>query len=400
MRCAVSPCDRGDSATVVELRLPPPHAAWALVELGPPRAEDENRQARRPVDEPLDEREQRVVRPVQIFEEQDEGPIGGDGLDEPLPGARRLLAIGLATPGEAHKRPQAVLQPLRVVGSGDGHAELRGGFGGRVRLEDPGVGLDDLAERPEGDAVAVREAAALAPVHELGAVVHPGPELREQARLADARLTGDRDELDLRLADHALEGVLQQAQLAAAADERCRRRRLGVDAEAARRRKRVPGGNGIALALELERGKLLVADRLPRRPVRLLVDDEASDGRLSLQTGGDVDDVTRGDSLARSGLGAKLHDRLSSRDGRAHREVELLVLRELVDRLRGSAAPRARRAPDRPRAPRVLRRPPSRHRRRTSRRCRRTARSRARRAGGMGGAWRGRPPGRRGRRLP
>ena len=28
MRCAVSSCDRGESATVVELRLPPPHAAW------------------------------------------------------------------------------------------------------------------------------------------------------------------------------------------------------------------------------------------------------------------------------------------------------------------------------------------------------------------------------------
>ena len=50
-----------------------------LVELGPSRAEDEDRQARRPVDEPLDELEQRVVGPVEVFEEEDERPIGADG---------------------------------------------------------------------------------------------------------------------------------------------------------------------------------------------------------------------------------------------------------------------------------------------------------------------------------
>ena len=171
----------------------------------------------------------------------------------PLPGAKRLLAICLAAPREAYKRPETVLQPLRVIGTGDGDAELRGGFGRRVRLEDPRVGLDDLAERPESDAVAVGEAAALPPVHQLGAVVHPGTELREQASLADARLAGDRDELDLRLAEHALERVLQQAQLTVAADERGRWCGLGVDAEPAGSRNGLPGGDRITLPLELER---------------------------------------------------------------------------------------------------------------------------------------------------
>ena len=133
---------------------------------------------------------------MQVFEEQDEWPVSRNGLDEPLPGANDSSRSVWPLPGEAHERPEAILQPLCVVGSGDSLAELRGSFGGRIRLEDPGVGLDDLAERPEGDPVPVREAAALAPVHELGAVVHPGSELREQARLTDARLTGDRDELD------------------------------------------------------------------------------------------------------------------------------------------------------------------------------------------------------------
>ncbi len=146
-------------------------------------------------------------------------------------------------------------------------------------------------------------------------------------------LARDGDELDLRLADHALERVLEQAQLAVAADERRRRSRLGVDAEPARRRQRAPGRNGIALALELERRQLLVADRLPRRAIRLLVDDEAADRRLPLQTGGDVDDVAGGDALARPGLGAELDDRLAGRDGGAHRQLEAFLLVQLADRV-------------------------------------------------------------------
>ena len=157
-------------------------------------------------------------------------------------------------------------------------------------------------------------------------------------------------ELDLRLADHALERVLEQPQLPVAADERRRRSRLRVDSEPARRRQRPPGGNGIALALELERGQLLVADRLPRRAVRLLVDDEASDGRLSLETGGGVDDVAGRDALARPGLGAELHHRLARRDGCAHGELELLVVRELVDRVEDPQSRAYGALRDRPRA--------------------------------------------------
>ena len=91
--------------------------------------------------------------------------------------------------------------------------------------------LHNLAERPERDAVAVGEAPALSPVDELGPVVDPDAELAQQASLAHARLTRDGDELDLRLADHALECVLQQAQLPVAADERRRRRRFRVDSK-------------------------------------------------------------------------------------------------------------------------------------------------------------------------
>ena len=216
----------GDSATVVELRLPPPHAGWRLVELRPRRAEDEDRQARRPVDETLDEREQRVVRPVQVLEEQDERADRRRSTSMKRCQAREgLLAIGLAAARQADERAEARPAATRASSApGDGVAELRARFGRRVGLEDAGVGLDDLAERPERDAVAVGEAAALPPVRRAPARSSTQvAELREQARLADPGLAGDRDELDLRLAEHALERVLEQPELALAADERSRR---------------------------------------------------------------------------------------------------------------------------------------------------------------------------------
>ena len=229
-----------------------------------------------------------------------------------------------AAPGEAHERAEAILQPLaRPSPPATASRELRGGFVGRVGLEDSGVGLHDLAERPERDAVPVREAAALPPVDELGPVVDPGAELREQAGLADAGLAGDRDELDLRLADHALERVLEQTQLAVAADERRRRGRFGVDAEPAASPTRARQvAHRLALALQLEGRQLVVADRLPRRPVRVLVDDEAADRRRALEARGGVDDVAGGDALAGTRLGAELDDCLAGGDGGAHGELE------------------------------------------------------------------------------
>ena len=49
----------------------------------------------------------------------------------------------------------------------DGDPELGLDRRGRVCREDPRVSLDDLGQRPEGDAVAVREGAALAPEDQL-----------------------------------------------------------------------------------------------------------------------------------------------------------------------------------------------------------------------------------------
>ena len=151
-----------------------------------------------------------------------------------------------------------------------------------------------------------------------------------------------------------------------------RRRRTGSCADSARQ-----AGTGSPLPLSSSGRELLVADRLRRRATRLLVDDEASDRRCSLEPGGGVDDVAGGDSLARCRAGRRAATTASPVATAARTdEIELLVLRSARRSRRGSAAPRARRARRRPRAPPARRRPPSRRRRRTSRRCRRSARSR------------------------
>src|SRR5207247_1065263 len=63
---------------------------------------------------------------------------------------------------------------------------------GSVVLQDAGVRLDDLAEGPERDALAVRQAPALAPEDEVGLVVDEPLELPREPRLADAGLTRQR----------------------------------------------------------------------------------------------------------------------------------------------------------------------------------------------------------------
>jgi hypothetical protein len=69
-----------------------------------------------------------------------------------------------------------------------------GNLGGVV-LVDPGLRLDDLPERPEGHAVAVRQAAAVAPRDDLLVVRHGLAELCDEPALADARHADEGNQL-------------------------------------------------------------------------------------------------------------------------------------------------------------------------------------------------------------
>ena len=156
-----------------------------LEELRPGGGDHEQRDVVHVRREVVEEGEQGLVGPVQVLEDEDQRTLGGESLDEGGPGGEVLLARGLGgVEADESAEPQA--QPLLVGPIGGDRRE----FGGRrplvVRLEHPGVRLDDLAERGERHAVAVRQTAALAPRREVGEAVDVGKQFRDQPGLADA----------------------------------------------------------------------------------------------------------------------------------------------------------------------------------------------------------------------
>jgi hypothetical protein len=71
----------------------------------------------------LDELEQGRVGPVQVLDDQDQGALSRDQVEEPPPGREGLVPAGrrLAGGPEPHQRGQSRLQPLALGGvTGDG----------------------------------------------------------------------------------------------------------------------------------------------------------------------------------------------------------------------------------------------------------------------------------------
>ena len=125
------------------------------------RGDDEQRHARRPVDEMVDEVEQAFVGPVEILEDEDERALVGDPLEEAPPGGERLLLVvaPAARVLDARQWAEMADRPFDVVGRQGrrdrSHRSFRSASSFAVRLEDAGVRLDHLPERPEADPLAV-----------------------------------------------------------------------------------------------------------------------------------------------------------------------------------------------------------------------------------------------------
>ena len=169
----------------VELAAAP--AGPPLEQLGPRRRDDEQRNVRHPVDELVEEVEQALVGPVDVLDDDDERPLFRETLEEAPPGGERLVAAiasQLCFAREAEERAEVRLDTRLVTRAGervlDGLAELRSDLLRRVLLEDARLRLDDLAERPQRDSVAVGQAAALAPGDELGVGVDEPLELVDE----------------------------------------------------------------------------------------------------------------------------------------------------------------------------------------------------------------------------
>ena len=264
----------------------------------------------------LDEVEQAVVRPLDVLEHEHDRPLLGKRLEEAPPGGERfLLRARCPVARVTHEGMEMREHPVHVLVEQllERPRQLRLHLGIAVGLEDAGLRLHHLRERPVADTLAVRQRPALAPVRQMSAALDRLEQLADESALADPRHAGDRDQFGRTLRAHAVERADELLDLPLASDER--RACLGreVDAEARPRLHDLPHGNRRFLPLRLDGGKLAVVDRLRRRAIRRLTHENAVHRRGGLQARRRVDDVTRGHAFAGLGTGGEIHQRLTRR---------------------------------------------------------------------------------------
>ncbi len=186
----------GSSASDVNERDVAPHPGRRSASSGRASASTKSAVVARPLEQVLDEREQRLVGPLHVLEhEHDRQPLR-HRLEEPPPGREEPLAVAVGDLREPEQVEQRRHHPFAVAGVGDPLAndrlQLRLGRRGRLVLGDAGAHAHHLGQRPERDALAVGEAAAAVPQHLVGEAVGVLLELPGQPRLADAGDPGDR----------------------------------------------------------------------------------------------------------------------------------------------------------------------------------------------------------------
>ena len=94
---------------------PRPERRVPLAQLGPRERQHVDRVAPRPVEQVLDEVEERRVGPVQVLEQQHHRPGLRHALEEEAPGRVEIFAVGGDSVGEAEDVLEARLDPLALV---------------------------------------------------------------------------------------------------------------------------------------------------------------------------------------------------------------------------------------------------------------------------------------------
>ena len=161
----------------------------------------------------LDHVEQRLVRPVDILEDEHEGLRLGEPLRPDRDRPRQLGdAVAVLRGAENAERDRKQIgNRLALAGKPQPLERL----GRRRVVGDARRVLDHRCERPVGDAFAVGKRAAAEHGDALGAL----GELADEPRLADAGLAEDRHQVGAPIAGRAGERVREHVELLLAADE-------------------------------------------------------------------------------------------------------------------------------------------------------------------------------------
>ena len=255
---------------------------------------------------------------MDVLEEEDERLHLGDALHHLARGPGDLLRAALAF--ERLHQPGGEPEDVGDRLLGAALAELLERLLERVVVRDAGRRLHHLAERPVGDALAVRKRATDQDARALDAV----EELTCETALPDAGLAVDREEVRTAVAKAAVEGVLEELELGVATDERSARpdrtRRAVEHVDDA------PGSKRAVDALQLERACVLDDEAARGETVCGRADEDLARPRRLLEPRGEVHGLARrerrlgvvDDDLARLDADARLE--LELVDGLAHRE--------------------------------------------------------------------------------
>ena len=100
------------------LRVEPGKPGWRSAISGRASVSDEDRMVAAPVEEVLDEGDQPFVGPVDVLEDDHEGPLLGEPLEEAPPGGEEVLAVGRAPLRETEEMEEPRLDPGALVASG------------------------------------------------------------------------------------------------------------------------------------------------------------------------------------------------------------------------------------------------------------------------------------------
>jgi hypothetical protein len=305
-------------------------------QLRPRGAQDEQRNVRAPVGQRVDEVEQLVPRPVEVLEHHDQRPPLGQPLEERAPRGERLVPLARLT-AEPEEWTKLALDPAAVRFADaflHGADQLARDLLRRVVLDDPGLRLHHLAERPERDPLAVWKRAAVPPEDEVRQRLDMGEQLGDEPALPDTGDADERDELRGPLLANTLERVDELVELALPAHEgNACRDCLAADTRA--RLERLPHAHRLRLALRLDCVGFAEIDCVLRRAVGRLTDEHPVHGSRALQPRGRVHHVSGRHPLARFRASREVDQRLARVDGDAN--LDLAALASPVANRKGGA---------------------------------------------------------------